>query len=284
MNKLLKFLAFDKQISVSVLETTDMINDAISIHKLSPVCAAALGRTMTVSTFMSSNLKSQKDKLYVTVAGDGLGGKISVCGNGELQMRGTIENPQVDIPLNEKGKLDVALCVGKNGRITITKSMGLKEPYSGSAKLVTGEIAEDFTSYFALSEQIPTAIALGVKIGKQLTCIGAGGVIIQALPFASEKSLSQAEDIMKKLSSISTLIEKGGAEGIVKEFFGEVEYQTYYPKYQCLCSRDNIERILISLGKEELYKILQEEKTIKVSCEFCGKTYEFVKEEIDKLF
>ena len=284
MNKLLKFLTFNKEISVSVLETTDMVNDAISIHKLSPVCAAALGRTMTVSTFMSSNLKSQKDKLYVTVAGDGLGGKISVCGNGELQMRGTIENPQVDIPLNDKGKLDVALCVGKNGRITITKSMGLKEPYSGSAKIVTGEIAEDFTSYYALSEQIPTAIALGVKIGKQLTCVGAGGVIIQALPFASEKSLQMAEDIMKKLSSVSTLIEKGGAEGIVKEFFGEVDYQTYYPKYQCLCSRDNIERILISLGKEELQKILEEEKTIKVNCEFCGKTYEFNQEEIDKLF
>ncbi len=284
MNKLLKFLTFNKEISVSVLETTDMVNDAISIHKLSPVCAAALGRTMTVSTFMSSNLKSQKDKLYVTVAGDGLGGKISVCGNGELQMRGTIENPQVDIPLNDKGKLDVAGCVGKNGRITITKSMGLKEPYSGSAKIVTGEIAEDFTSYYALSEQIPTAIALGVKIGKQLTCVGAGGVIIQALPFASEKSLQKAEDIMKKLSSVSTLIEKGGAEGIVKEFFGEVDYQTYYPKYQCLCSRDNIERILISLGKEELQKILEEEKTIKVNCEFCGKTYEFNQEEIDKLF
>ena len=284
MNKLLKFLTFNKEISVSVLETTDMVNDAIGIHKLSPVCAAALGRTMTVSTFMSSNLKSQKDKLYVTVAGDGLGGKISVCGNGELQMRGTIENPQVDIPLNDKGKLDVALCVGKNGRITITKSMGLKEPYSGSAKIVTGEIAEDFTSYYALSEQIPTAIALGVKIGKQLTCVGAGGVIIQALPFASEKSLQMAEDIMKKLSSVSTLIEKGGAEGIVKEFFGEVDYQTYYPKYQCLCSRDNIERILISLGKEELQKILEEEKTIKVNCEFCGKTYEFNQEEIDKLF
>lgn len=284
MNKLLKFLTFNKEISVSVLETTDMVNDAISIHKLSPVCAAALGRTMTVSTFMSSNLKSQKDKLYVTVAGDGLGGKISVCGNGELQMRGTIENPQVDIPLNDKGKLDVAGCVGKNGRITITKSMGLKEPYSGSAKIVTGEIAEDFTSYYALSEQIPTAIALGVKIGKQLTCVGAGGVIIQALPFASEKSLQMAEDIMKKLSSVSTLIEKGGAEGIVKEFFGEVDYQTYYPKYQCLCSRDNIERILISLGKEELQKILEEEKTIKVNCEFCGKTYEFNQEEIDKLF
>lgn len=284
MNKILKFLTFNKEISVSVLETTDMVNDAISIHKLSPVCAAALGRTMTVSTFMSSNLKSQKDKLYVTVAGDGLGGKISVCGNGELQMRGTIENPQVDIPLNDKGKLDVAGCVGKNGRITITKSMGLKEPYSGSAKIVTGEIAEDFTSYYALSEQIPTAIALGVKIGKQLTCVGAGGVIIQALPFASEKSLQMAEDIMKKLSSVSTLIEKGGAEGIVKEFFGEVDYQTYYPKYQCLCSRDNIERILISLGKEELQKILEEEKTIKVNCEFCGKTYEFNQEEIDKLF
>ncbi|MBE7086836.1 MAG: Hsp33 family molecular chaperone HslO [Clostridiales bacterium] len=284
MNKLLKAMIFDNQLTLSVLETTDMVNDAIKIHKLSPLTAAALGRTLTVCTFMSSNLKNQKDKLSVTVAGDGVGGKITVCGNGDLNMRGYIDNPQADLPLRADGKLDVGGCVGRNGRITVTKSMGLKDPYSGSAKLVTGEIAEDFTSYYALSEQQPTAIALGVKIGKDLSCVGAGGVIIQALPFASEEALIKAEEIMGGLKNISTLIENGGAEGVLKGIFGDIEYQTYYPEYKCLCSREYIESVLISLGKEEVDDIIKEEGAVKVGCQFCNKEYVFYKEDTDKLF
>jgi len=277
-------MIFDNQLTLSVLETTDMVNDAIKIHKLSPLTAAALGRTLTVCTFMSSNLKNQKDKLSVTVAGDGVGGKITVCGNGDLNMRGYIDNPQADLPLRADGKLDVGGCVGRNGRITVTKSMGLKDPYSGSAKLVTGEIAEDFTSYYALSEQQPTAIALGVKIGKDLSCVGAGGVIIQALPFASEEALIKAEEIMGGLKNISTLIENGGAEGVLKGIFGDIEYQTYYPEYKCLCSREYIESVLISLGKEEVDDIIKEEGAVKVGCQFCNKEYVFYKEDTDKLF
>ena len=199
-------------------------------------------------------------------------------------MRGYIDNPQADLPLRADGKLDVGGCVGRNGRITVTKSMGLKDPYSGSAKLVTGEIAEDFTSYYALSEQQPTAIALGVKIGKDLSCVGAGGVIIQALPFASEEALIKAEEIMGGLKNISTLIENGGAEGVLKGIFGDIEYQTYYPEYKCLCSREYIESVLISLGKEEVDDIIKEEGAVKVGCQFCNKEYVFYKEDTDKLF
>jgi molecular chaperone Hsp33 len=175
-------------------------------------------------------------------------------------------------------------CVGKNGRLTITKSMGLKEPYSGSAKLVTGEIAEDFTAYYALSEQQPTAIALGVKIGTDLTCVGAGGVIIQALPFAEEKNLIKAEEIIGKLKNISTQIQEKGAEAVLKEYFGEVEYQEYAPEYKCLCSRDYIERVLISLGKEEIEDILDKEGSVKVGCQFCNKEYVFDRTDAKKLF
>lgn len=284
MNKLLKALVFDNQLTVAVLDTTEMVNDAIKIHNLTPLTAAALGRTLTVSTFMSSNLKNQRDKLSVTVAGDGVGGKITVCGNGDLAMRGYIDNPDATLPLRADGKLDVGGCVGKNGRITITKSMGLKEPYSGSAKLVTGEIAEDFTAYYALSEQQPTAIALGVKIGTDLTCVGAGGVIIQALPFAEEKNLIKAEEIIGKLKNISTQIQEKGAEAVLKEYFGEVEYQEYAPEYKCLCSRDYIERVLISLGKEEIEDILDKEGSIKVGCQFCNKEYVFDRADAEKLF
>ena len=283
MNKLLKMMIFDNQIAVSVLDTTEMVNRAIELHKLSPVCAAALGRTLTVCTFMSSGLKSEKDKLSVTIAGDGAGGKITVCGNGLLQMRGYIDNPQVDLPLKANGKLDVSGCVGKNGRITVIRSMGLKEPYTGSAQLVTGEIAEDFTAYYAYSEQQPTAIALGVKIGKDGRCIGAGGVIMQGLPGADDLALFAAEDIISQMSAISTDIEQLGAEGVVDKYFGDIKWTEYNPEYKCLCSREYIEGVLVSLGRAELDDIIASEGEIKVNCEFCGTVYTFNKEDVDKL-
>ena len=284
MDKFYKAMIFDNQLTVSVIETTQMVQQAIDIHNLSPVCAAALGRTLTVCTFMSQGLKSEKDKLSVTVSGDGVGGKITVCGNGELQMRGYIDNPQADLPLKENGKLDVGGCVGKKGRITVIKSMGLKDPYSGSCELVSGEIAEDFTAYYVFSEQQPTAIALGVKIGTDGNCVGAGGVIIQALPGASEESLVKGEEIINNLKNLSTLIEQHGALHILKEYFGDVEYTEYQPKYQCLCSREYLEKILISLGKTELNDIIEKQGEIKVSCEFCRKEYTFNGQDVEKFF
>lgn len=284
MNKLLKGLIYNDNLTLSVLDTTEMVNKAIKIHNLTPLTAAALGRTLTVSTFMASNLKNDGDKLSVVVAGDGVGGKITVCGNGNLCMRGVIDNPEATLPLRADGKLDVGGCVGRNGRITVTKSMGLKEPYSGSSKLVTGEIAEDFTAYYAYSEQMPTAIALGVKIGKTGKCVGAGGVIIQALPFATEEDLVKAENVMKNFSNISTLIEEKGAEGVLKEYFGDIEYREYNPKYKCLCNRNYVKGILTSLGEKEVNDIIEKEGRVKVSCQFCNKEYVFGKEDADKLF
>lgn len=284
MDKFYKGMFFNNQLSVSVLQTTDMVNKAIEIHNLSPVCAAALGRTLTVCTFMSQGLKNKADKLSVTINGDGLGGKITVCGNGELQMRGYIDNPQVDLPLKTNGKLDVGGVVGKNGRITVIKSMGLKDPYSGSCQLVSGEIAEDFTAYYVFSEQQPTAIALGVKIGTDGKCVGAGGVIIQAFPGASDEALIKGEEIVNSLSKLSTIIEEFGAEHILKEYFGGVEWSEYEPKYQCLCSREYLEKILISLGKEELSDIIEKDGKISVECEFCRTKYQFFKEDVENFF
>ncbi|MBE5756491.1 MAG: Hsp33 family molecular chaperone HslO [Clostridiales bacterium] len=284
MDKLLKTLVFDNQISVSVLDTTEMVNKAIKTHNLSPLSAAALGRTLTIGTFMSSTLKNDKDKLSITINGDGVGGQIVVCGNKDLQMRGTIENERAELPLKENGKLDVGGCVGKNGRINIIKSMGLKDPYTGTSELINGEIAEDFTAYYFFSEQQPTAIALGVKIGVDLTCVGAGGVIVQTLPFASDEAIDKAEAIVKNLTNISTLIEENGAEKVLKDLFGDVEFNEYYPKYKCLCNRNYLKKILVSLGKEELLNIIKEEGEIKVNCEFCKKDYIFTLEDVEKLF
>ncbi|MBR2869931.1 MAG: Hsp33 family molecular chaperone HslO, partial [Clostridia bacterium] len=173
---------------------------------------------------------------------------------------------------------------GKNGRITVIKSMGLKDPYSGSCELVSGEIAEDFTAYYVFSEQQPTAIALGVKIGKDGTCIGAGGVIIQAFPGASDDALIKGEEIVNSLSNLSTIIEEHGAEYVLNEYFKGMEYTEYNPKYQCLCSREYLEKILISLGKDELNDIIEKDGKISVVCEFCRTQYEFDKKDVERFF
>lgn len=284
MNKLLKAMVYDNQMSLSVLDTTEMVNRAIELHNLTPVCAAVLGRTLTICTFMSSGLKNVKDKLSVTVAGNGPAGKITVCGNGELQMRGYMDNPQVDLPLKPNGKLDVGGCVGNKGRITVIRSMGLKDPYSGSSELISGEIAEDFTAYYAYSEQQPTAIAVGVKIGKDGKCVGSGGVILQALPFISEQALDSAEKIMQELKDVSSQIETLGAKGVLEKYFGKINFEEYTPEYKCLCSKKYLEGILVSLGKAELEDIIKKEGAIKVRCEFCNTEYLFNEKDVEDLF
>ncbi len=284
MNKMLKTLVYGGQMSVAVLDTTDLVNEAIRIHKLSPTAAAALGRTLTACTYMSGCLKSENDKLSITVAGDGIGGKITVCGNGALDIRGSIDNPSADLPPRADGKLDVGGLVGKNGRITVVRSMGLKEPWSGSSQLVSGEIAEDFAAYYAFSEQQPTAIALGVKIGKDGKCLGAGGVVVQAMPGAEDKNLEEAENKVKALGNISTVIESEGAENVMKKIFGAESYDEYFPRYKCLCSREYVKEILKSLGKEELLEIIEKEGKIKVDCQFCDNVYEFGLQDVEELF
>lgn len=284
MNRLVKTLIYDGQMSLCVIDSTDLVNEAIKIHKLSPLSAAALGRTLTVTSFMCSGLKNDSDKLSVTIVGDGVGGSIRVSGNANLDMRGSIDNPRASLPLRADGKLDVGGCVGKNGRLTVVKSMGLKEPYSGSCRLISGEIAEDFTAYYTYSEQQPSAIALGVKIKEDYTCQGAGGIIIQALPGASEKAIYKAEEVMKNFSSVSTLIKQKSIEQIISEYFGETTaLEEYTPRYKCLCNREYIEQILITLGEKELYSILEERGKISVNCEYCEKDYVFDKNDIDKL-
>lgn len=284
MNLLLKTLICNGTISVGIADTTEMVNDAIKIHNLSPLAAAALGRTLTACTFMSSSLKSKEDKLSVTIAGNGVGGKITVAGNGDLFMRGYIDNPQANLPLKSNGKLDVGGCVGNKGRITVTRSMGLKEPYTGSAELVSGEIAEDFASYYTFSEQQPTALALGVKIGTDTTCIGAGGVIVQALPGAKEEDLIKYDEVIKGLKNISALVAEKGAKGILKEYFNTESATEYYPAYRCLCSREYIADVLRSLGKKEIDDIIKEQGKIQVGCQFCNKTYEFDAKQAEELF
>ncbi len=283
MNRLIKTLVYDNQLTLSVLDTTDLVNQAIEIHKLSPLSAAALGRTLTIASFMASGLKNDSDKLSVTLAGDGVGGTITVSGNSKLEMRGCIDNPRANLPLRLDGKLDVASCVGK-GRLSVVRSMGLKEPYVGSSRIVSGEIAEDFTAYYTYSEQVPTAIALGVKIGRDYKAEGAGGLILQVLPNASDEAISKAEEVMQHFSNISTLIKEKSIEEIISEYFGETApLEEYNPVYKCLCSKEYIESILISMGEKELRDIIKEQGKISVNCQFCEKDYVFDAEQVERL-
>ncbi len=283
MGRALKALIYDGQVSLTLLDTTDIVQKAIEYHKLSPLSAAALGRTLTAGTFMALGLKNDGDKLSITVKGGGVGGNVVVCGNSALEMRGYIDEPQADLPLKPNGKLDVAGCVGTDGRITVVRDIGLKEPYTGSCPLVSGEIAEDFAAYYTYSEQQPTAMALGVRIGVDLNCVGAGGVVIQPMPGCDEKSIDKAEALIAEFSNISGMIESVGLDGIKEKYFSGVEFTEYAPKYKCICSREYIEGVLLSMGEKELRSAISEQGKIEVHCHFCNKNYLFDGADVDKL-
>lgn len=281
MGKIYKTLIFDGQISLSVLDTTDVVNEAIRLHKLTPVCAAALGRTLTVTAFMASQLKGEDERLSVTINGNGAGGKIIAAADSELNVRGAIDNPTIDLPLKANGKLDVGGVVGNSGYITVVKNLGLKEPYVGRSELVSGEIGEDFAAYYAYSEQQPTAIVVGVLI-KNEKCIGAGGVIIQPLPDCTEENLVKAENLVNKFSDVSKQISETGVEGIIEKYFKDYDFNAFDVRYKCNCSDEYVRKVLITLGEKELYDAIEKDGKIEVCCQFCDKKYVYYKKDVDE--
>lgn len=283
MGKIYKTLIYDGQISLSVLDTTDVVNKAIELHGLTPLCAAGLGRALTVASFMATSLKDENEKLSVTIDGNGVGGKIVVCADGNLNVRGSIVNPHADLPLKPNGKLDVGGLVGDEGMITVVKNLGLKEPYVGKCKLVSGEIGEDFAAYYASSEQQPTAIAVGVLVKKD-KCIGAGGVILQPLPDCTEENIGKAEKLIAEFSDVSRKINEIGIDGIIKKYFDEYEFTKYETQYKCGCSREYVDKVLIALGKKELSDIIEKDGKIEVCCEFCDKKYVYGQKDVEELF
>lgn len=245
---------------------------------------AALGRTLTATAFMASCLKDENSKLSVTIDGGGLGGKIVTAGNANGNVRGCIYNPQVDAPLKNNGKLDVSAVVGKNGYITVVKDLGMKEPYVGRCRLISGEIAEDFTAYYAYSEQQPTAMAIGVLIGKDGLCSGAGAVIVQPLPDCPEEDLTKAECLINCFDDISLKISDDGGEGVCKKYFPEYAFTETETYYKCNCSQSYIDKVLISLGKDEFLDTVEKEGKVEVGCEFCNRKYVYTAEDVDRLF
>lgn len=287
-NILKKYLAYDGMVKVVLVNGTKMVSEARNIHNLSNVATAALGRTLIMTAIMSSKLKEKDNRITVQIKGDGPIGSIVTCGNSNLDIKGYVSVPDVELPLNDIGKLDVAKAVGR-GYLNVIKDIGLKEPYIGYSNLVTSEIAEDFAYYFVTSEQTPCAVALGVNISKENKVDMAAGYIIEPLPDCSEDIIDIIESINMNISSVTGLMmDLDNMDDVAKTITGDnniVCIEELNPSYKCDCSTSRIDKTIIALGKDEAFKILEENNNkIEVNCNFCNKTYKYNKEMIEKLF
>ncbi|MBQ1186262.1 MAG: Hsp33 family molecular chaperone HslO [Clostridia bacterium] len=287
MGKLIRCITSCGEVMATAVDTTDIVNEAERIHKTSAVVTAALGRLLTAGSMMGNMLKGKDDTITLRVNGDGPTGSLIVVSDFNGDVRGYVQNPVVELPLNAKGKLDVGGAVGSNGLLYVLKDLGLKEPFSGSVPLVSGEIAEDITSYYALSEQIPTVCALGVLVNPDLSVKAAGGYIIQLLPAASDKTIDKLEKSITEMASVTTMLSGGMTpEEIVKTALKEFEVEVLYTQdieYKCNCSKDRVSKALISLGKEELTEMAESETDTEISCHFCDKVYKFTSKELKNL-
>ena len=283
-DKITKFLAYDGRISITCINTTNLVEEARKIHDLSPLATATFGRLLSITAIMGQEMKNETDKITVQIKGNGEIGNMLVTANNKPELKGYVGNPHVDLPLNEFGKLDVGGAVGNQGYIYVIKDIGLKEPYVGISPLTSGEIADDFTNYFVSSEQRQVAVALGVLVDKN-GVKAAGGYLIQAMPDAKEEDIANVEQAIFKAGAISKMLdEKLTLLEIAKKATGDEKVKTIednkVAKYKCDCSKERMKEGLASIGKEELEDILKTEGKIEVVCHFCNKKYEFTEAEL----
>ena len=283
---LLRAIARDAGIQISAAVTTGLVERARQIHNTTPVATAALGRTLTATAIMGSQLKVEDGSVTVQVKGNGPLGAIVCVGDADGYVRGYLQNPSADLPLRPDGKLAVGAGVGR-GYLMVIKDIGLKDPITGTVALVNGEIAEDLTRYFAESEQIPSACALGVLVDTDCTVKCAGGWLVQLMPGVKDADIDRLEANLAKLEPMTTMLDKGmSLEEIVQavlDGFAVDFLQTDEIGYRCACSREKVERALISMGKTELGKMADEQENSEVTCQFCDKIYTFSREELREL-
>ncbi|MDD6012453.1 MAG: Hsp33 family molecular chaperone HslO [Oscillospiraceae bacterium] len=286
MGKSVRCISVDGTVTVMSVDATDIVNRAQEIHETSAVCTAALGRLLSAASLMGCALKGEDDSVTLRLNGGGPIGSVIAVSDSQGNVRGYCTEPVVEIPLNEKGKLDVAGAVGKDGFLTVIKDLGLKEPYVGRTPIVSGEIAEDITAYFSISQQTPSVCALGVLVNPDLTVRAAGGFIIQLLPSAGEDTIELVEKSIEHIEPVSTMIDRGMMpEEICRRALSAFELDVLdssEPQYQCYCSRERVEAALLSTGRQELEDMAKDEKT-EVCCQFCDRKYVFTPAEIRKL-
>ena len=283
---IIRATAANDQIRAFAAVTTEMVETAREHHNTSPVATAALGRLLTAGAMMGSMMKGDADLLTLQIKGAGAIGGITVTADSRARVKGYVDEPMVLLPPNAKGKLDVSGAIGP-GTLRVIKDLGLKEPYVGTAELQTGEIAEDLTYYFATSEQVPSAVGLGVLMNKNNTVRQAGGFIVQLMPFAEEEVISRLEQNVQKINSVTNLLEEGHTpesllEKVLEGFDVQIN-EKMDTRFHCNCSKERVAKALISIGRKELNEMIQEGKPIEMNCHFCNTNYNFTVEELKEI-
>jgi len=286
MDRILRATSKNNEVRAFVAETRELVNKGCKMHQTSPVASAALGRALTGGAMMGIMLKGNKDLMTLNIKGDGPLGGVLVTTNAKGEVKGYVQNPLVDIPTKANGKLDVSTAVG-TGMLTVIRDYGLKEPYIGQSKLISGEIADDLTYYFASSEQVPSVVALGVLVDTDYSIKQSGGFILQLLPGATEDTISQIELNIHNLPSVTAMFENGfKGEDILDKILMDLDPQVHeviIPEYKCNCSKQRVEKALISVGEKDIKEMIEDGETIELNCQFCDKKYNFSVDELKAL-
>lgn len=286
-DRIVRAISTDGMVQAAAICSRDLTERARQIHKTLPVATAALGRTLAAASMMGNALKSDGASLTLQFKGGGPLGTVLAVSDNEGNVRGYVTNPHVDIPLRKDGKLDVGTAVGHEGTLTVIKDLHMKEPYVGTIDLLGGEIAEDVAGYFVESEQIPTACALGVLVDRDQSVKAAGGYLIQLMPGAAEDTIAKVEGGIMAAGAVSAILEKNDdPEAMLRTVMSDFDLkilETCPVEYRCYCSRERVERSLISLGRTELEQMLSEQGGCQLTCQFCDAVYEFTVEDIQRL-
>ena len=286
MGILVRSISSDGTVVMMASDTTDIVEKAKSIHGTSKVCTAALGRLLTGASFMGQMMKEEKGSVTLRINGGGPAGSVIAVADSLGNVKGYVMNPEIELPLKENGKLDVGGAVGTDGYLTVMKDFGTGDPYTGQVQIVSGEIAEDITAYYAISELLPTVCALGVLVNPDMTVACAGGFIIQLLPAADEETISKVERCISGLKPVTTMLASGmKPEDICVNVLNEFEMEIldeFDINFKCDCSRNKVEKALISTGVKELEDMAKDEVT-SVSCQFCREKYDFTSADISRI-
>lgn len=287
MGKLVRAISENENIRITAVDAKDIVEKARQIHDLSPVAAAALGRTLAAASMIGNNIKGADGSATVRINGGGPIGSIVAVSDCMGNVRGYVQNGQVDLPLKDNGKLDVGRAVGRDGMLTVVTDLNMKEPYVGSVRLVSGEIAEDFAAYFVESEQTPSACALGVLVDVDRSIKAAGGYIIQMMPGADDSAAERLEKNIAEAGAMTAMLDSGMTpEDVVERVLRGFEpkiLERGYTEYKCYCTRERVESAIASIGESELADIEKEGNPITVTCQFCDKVYEFSVDDIKEM-